>query len=809
MFRENDRITAAICALLLLLAAGSALADTNAESFRFYIDSVKAGPGQDIPVRFNIQNDQPLNAVNLPITYDSDLLTLRAIDFAGSRGDHIDGRFITPDTIQNIDGHFNVGLVKLFSDPIPAGDGLIFTAIFTVADTIAGRINLAIDTLAYVPAGPLLFVLADSLSTSILPDFSAGHVYVDAANKAPKFTAVADQFVLEGDSLNLNLQVSDPNADNIRIVCTESPAGVKFTDRGDGTAALNWVPPYVGPGSADNAPFVFGFWTTDGDLSDRIEVVVNVLNRNRPPEVVVTAETQILAGDSLVIQFGATEPDFEAISWEYINLPEQIVFDKNVSGHAIWPSSVVDSGDFEFGFVAVDPHGLADTGYANVKVLPVDLYTLHFDTVSAFPNAFIDVNVRLDNKLPVSSFKLLINYDPLALTLLDIVPTGTRSSGFELFEYNNNDEGVPGNIRISGTADMGGGAEAIPAGNGPVAKIQFHIVNNVTLGGSAPPLRYVFEDSLDNTVTDSIGQRVGQSDMSYQNSYVNILEVGLIKIGDINLNGIPYEVGDAIYFGNYFMDPVHYPFNVVQYANSDVNHDGIVATIADLIALINVIIDGSPSAKVETGKDLSAKIYVDQQEDITLLTYDANFEVGGLFMEYRSTESRSARVESAFKGVELLTAQEGDAARILLFSMDGVRMPQGEHQFVELVGIDGFQSDNVQLASADGQLVRAEIVQKNAGLPTEFALEQNYPNPFNPETNIRFDLPADGRVELTVFNVLGRKVKSLIDDHLPAGSHIVTWDGRDDSDQPVASGVYLYRLVASGKSDSRKMMLLK
>ncbi len=816
MLREFDKITAVFCALILtvltgLIFTGSALAGSDTEPNLFYIDSVKAGPGQDVPVRFYIRNDVPLSAMTLPIVYNSDLLTLRAIDFAGSRAEYIQNKLMAPDSVDKIDGHFKIGIIKFLEDPIPAGDGLIFTAIFTVSDTITDRIHTTIDTLSFPPGGQLIF--ADDASQVIFPAFESGQVYVDAANEAPRFAAVADQYVIEGDSLELNLVVSDSNSDPVRIVCTESPTGVSFVDNGNGSARLSWLPPYVGPGSADNGPFTFGFWTTDGDLSDRIEVEVNVLNRNRAPQVTVVADDQILAGDSLVMSFSAQEPDFESISWDYINLPNEVVFDKNLAGNVVWHSSVVDTGVFEFGFVATDPHGLADTGTVTVTVLPVDLFSLSMDTINAFPNATIEVNIRLDNKQPVSAFNLLINYDPLALTVLDIVSNGTRSKDFEHFVFTLNDEGVPGNIRIEGIADMGGGTPIFPAVVGSIAKIQFHIVNNVTLGGTAPPLRFVFSDSVnwdDNTVSDSVGNMVPQSETVYENSYVNILEVGLIVIGDINLNGIPFEIGDAIYFSNYFMEPVNFPFNIIQYANSDVNHDGLVATVADLIALINVIIDGGPSPKIETVSDLKAVVYIDQQDDRIVLSYDANFEVGGLFLEYNSAAlSVADQVNSLFANIDLLTAQDGDQSRILLFSMDGVRMPQGEHQFVEMIGYDLFESTEVQLASSRGQLVRAEIVQKSVGLPTQFVLGQNYPNPFNPETNINFDLPTEAHVQLAVFNVLGRKVKVLIDDRLPAGSHIISWDGRDENSQPVASGVYLYRLVAGQESESRKMMLLK
>lgn len=93
--------------------------------------------------------------------------------------------------------------------------------------------------------------------------------------------------------------------------------------------------------------------------------------------------------------------------------------------------------------------------------------------------------------------------------------------------------------------------------------------------------------------------------------------------------------------------------------------------------------------------------------------------------------------------------------------------------------------------------------------PQTFTLMQNYPNPFNPVTQIRFVLPASGRARLTIYDILGRRVRALMDGVRPAGEQHVTWDSRDDAGGPVASGIYLYRLEANGLSQSRKLTLLR
>jgi len=88
-------------------------------------------------------------------------------------------------------------------------------------------------------------------------------------------------------------------------------------------------------------------------------------------------------------------------------------------------------------------------------------------------------------------------------------------------------------------------------------------------------------------------------------------------------------------------------------------------------------------------------------------------------------------------------------------------------------------------------------------------LEQNMPNPFNPSTEIKFALESAGRVDLKVFEVGGRLVKTLVAGDLSAGEHRVLWDGRDQGGRLVGSGVYLYRLSAGGEVKSRTMVLIK
>ena len=116
----------------------------------------------------------------------------------------------------------------------------------------------------------------------------------------------------------------------------------------------------------------------------------------------------------------------------------------------------------------------------------------------------------------------------------------------------------------------------------------------------------------------------------------------------------------------------------------------------------------------------------------------------------------------------------------------------------------------IALLGADGTLRPIDVANVRAEVsPRAFELNQNVPNPFNPATQIAFDIPVDGPVNLTVYNLLGQKVRILVDERRTAGHYTITWDGKDAVGRPAATGMYLCRLTAPGFVQTRKMMLLR
>ena len=101
------------------------------------------------------------------------------------------------------------------------------------------------------------------------------------------------------------------------------------------------------------------------------------------------------------------------------------------------------------------------------------------------------------------------------------------------------------------------------------------------------------------------------------------------------------------------------------------------------------------------------------------------------------------------------------------------------------------------------------ILVRKTVVPATFTLHQNFPNPFNPVTTLRYDLPSDALVTLSIYDMLGREVTQLVNTTQEAGFKSIQWDATDSMGRPVSAGVYLYQIQAGEFVQTKKMVLLK
>jgi len=169
-----------------------------------------------------------------------------------------------------------------------------------------------------------------------------------------------------------------------------------------------------------------------------------------------------------------------------------------------------------------------------------------------------------------------------------------------------------------------------------------------------------------------------------------------------------------------------------------------------------------------------------------------------------------------------------DTLRIISFSMNSLPFngDSGAVAYIEFhVNLDeglyplilengllaNVNSENILDEMINGQLEVLPVTssyQENI-VPLKFTVSKNYPNPFNPTTKIDYALPTESDVVLSIYNIKGQLVKRIKHENQPAGYHQIVWQGRNDNNRRVASGVYFYRLKAGKHQKIKKMLLLK
>ena len=192
-------------------------------------------------------------------------------------------------------------------------------------------------------------------------------------------------------------------------------------------------------------------------------------------------------------------------------------------------------------------------------------------------------------------------------------------------------------------------------------------------------------------------------------------------------------------------------------------------------------------------------------------------EQGAYFIAGKVAQADGAPIEGALiyavDGEVLLTQVTDESGEFQIPSV-----PAGNYTLT--ASVPSFSDQTVQVAVGDGKNSNSTELQLSRSTttvetetPEEFSLLQNFPNPFNPTTAISFSLPTDADVRLTVYNILGVEVSTLIDKSMSAGVHKMQWDGKNAFGQSMPSGIYIYQLEARSSTssfvDMKRMILIK
>ena len=231
------------------------------------------------------------------------------------------------------------------------------------------------------------------------------------------------------------------------------------------------------------------------------------------------------------------------------------------------------------------------------------------------------------------------------------------------------------------------------------------------------------------------------------------------------------------------------------------------------------------------GLNADARLYLDARTAMPIVGEDFVLDVRladfvamkgyGLQVQYDANklEFVQALTEQPLGGSALAAPQVlADEAGVLALVAHGDLVSEGEVA-LSLVFRPKAEIENTVIEITDSQTYDSEFGFNRLALPAPvqlqtrpevFGLANNYPNPFNPATTIKYALPQAADVELTVYNVVGQPVRTLVAEHQSAGRYVVEWDATNDSGHSLSSGMYFYRLAAGGEfRETKKMLLLK
>ncbi len=260
-------------------------------------------------------------------------------------------------------------------------------------------------------------------------------------------------------------------------------------------------------------------------------------------------------------------------------------------------------------------------------------------------------------------------------------------------------------------------------------------------------------------------------------------------------------------------------FKVLNFKHDDsvtVNFENLLM-IAPKVQKLNASAQGITFKFSETSDKITElKFQISYSSIVVSLKNDER--VRNLKIELRIKESSSvdfvAPMPRSAGFMRLDYTTQDKLVKINLTSINDLGLEPGDGEIFFITGkfnsTDDIEIVNLELTNPNGLIITPDFKLINAGIyPVDFKLEQNYPNPFNPATTIKFTIPKETRVHIAVFDITGRKVKTLVDDILPAGEHITVWDGTDENGSKLSSEIYIYRMHADNFVETKKMMLLK
>mgnify|MGYP001232991240 FL=1 len=298
----------------------------------------------------------------------------------------------------------------------------------------------------------------------------------------------------------------------------------------------------------------------------------------------------------------------------------------------------------------------------------------------------------------------------------------------------------------------------------------------------------------------------------------------------------PYTIGDWNFDSNVDINDVLSVVDCIleeeiptdeQLKNIDLNDDGNI-NIADIIMMVDIIFNNNSAGRLSSKND-AALVYLGLENDYKKSQLNLNIEydgeLRGIQFELNYDPTRLDLGTPKLRNNEQETVVfykvlEPGLLKVIIIDLTGGKFKSLEKPLMylpvelkgELIGSTNIEMNSVSIVGSRGEVMNYVLKISPffmSQIPSTYALHQNYPNPFNPKTEIRFDIIEESDVKLTIYNLMGQKIKDLKSERMIPGFHAVSWNGTNSLGAPVASGMYLYKLSTETFQSTKKMLFLK
>lgn len=554
---------------------------------------------------------------------------------------------------------------------------------------------------------------------------------------------------------------------------------------------------------------------------------------NQRPVINTISQTSynVQLASTVTFSVTATDPDApQQITLRANGLPAGATFGTGgvvtgngaASGTFTW-ANISQVGNFTVIFTCEDDSGAtADptrsvsinvgTPPATVDILYTASSTTYRQITGGIPGLTgVAIPINLNNLGDSYGVQFDFLYDKNVIIIDSLVPT-ERLTDFTIYD---NVGGSPGNIRV---VAFGLDNQRIAAGttSGTAIFNFWGTIRTDALAGNSPIL---FDNAWEATNSNPA---IPSVKLKFDTTGVLVVD----RFGDVN-GDTRVDVADAVVTVGYIIGD--HTFSIRQFNAADIDQSTAVDVI-DLVAIINIIF-GTTSQNTPqwNGKEAIVRLG-DDNGIVTGNSIDVNAElptdIAGMQVEigYNPEKVRFSTPQSTDKSalLSLTYRDDGQGKLVVLLyprSASGSRISARSGTMIKLPFVSTGELTNddkdVHINTAvlsDPNAVGIPVKGLTPLLPTDFTLNQNYPNPFNPETTIEFAVgseSANRQVRLVIYNLLGEKIATIINEPLGAGKYTYKWRGTSQNGESVASGVYFYRLTVGDQSQTKKMVLLK